>query len=30
MAGEAKMGLTEPKEPYAKQLEQPSEGGVKY
>ena len=27
MAGEAKIELTEPKKPYAKQLEQPGEGG---
>ena len=30
MAGEAKMGLTEPKKPYTKQLEQPGKGGVGY
>jgi len=30
MAGEAKIGSTEPKEPYAKRLEQPGEGGAKY
>ena len=33
MAGEAKMELTEPKEPkepYAKWLEQPGKGGVEY
>ena len=30
MAGEAKMESIEPKEPYAKQLEQPSKGGVEY
>ena len=30
MAGEAKMESTEPEKPYAKQLEQPGEGGVGY
>jgi len=30
MAGETKMELTEPKEPYTKQLEQPNKGGVEY
>ena len=30
MAGEAKMESTEPKEPYAKRLEQPGKGGVEY
>ena len=30
MASEAKMELIKPKKPYAKQLEQPSEGEVGY
>jgi len=30
MAGKAKMGLIEPKKPYAKQLEQPGKGVVGY
>ena len=30
MAGEAKIESTEPKEPHAKRLEQPGEGGVEY
>jgi len=30
MAGEAKMGLTEPEKPHAKQLEQPGKGVVGY
>ena len=30
MAGEAKMELIEPEKPHAKQLEQPSKGGVSY
>jgi len=30
IAGEAKIELTEPKEPYAKRLKQPGEGGIEY
>ena len=30
IAGEAKMELMEPEKPHAKQLKQPSEGGVGY
>jgi len=30
IAGEAKIELMEPKEPYIKRLEQPSKGGIEY